>query len=122
MRIDLSDTILKTYTTQSTAHHSLDSSYFKVDGMDTRADSMFLNGPPLALHSICIIPKLIEQEIRQGDNFNNINCCLSKNGIIAWFKTHDTDSKLKITVLPFCFHPLHFCVLVVRTQLKYICD
>jgi hypothetical protein len=49
------------------SHHPRDSSYFNVDGMDTRADSTFLNGPPLTLHSICIISKLIKQEIRWRD-------------------------------------------------------
>lgn len=34
-------------------HHCFESSYLRVVGMETRAESMFLNEPPLTLYSIC---------------------------------------------------------------------
>lgn len=34
------------------AYHFFESSYFKVEGMDTRADSTFLEEPHFKLHSI----------------------------------------------------------------------
>lgn len=42
--------IVKVY---SVPYHFFDSSYFNVEGIDRRAELMFLKVPPLTLHSIC---------------------------------------------------------------------
>lgn len=52
-------------------HHFFESSYFKVLGIDTQAESIFLKEPDLILHSICRCIKFPNKNMRAAKDLRD---------------------------------------------------